>query len=122
MPSGAEFSGTVALVFDQLYDIRFEFKDMDGPAWATLSYSASTLTKRVVPSNRLYFSPAHVYGSPFRLYVNPTILCAATSSASGPGLSAGTVGVQAAFTITARVSVGLSDAFPHLGLVFPLLI
>jgi hypothetical protein len=44
----------------------------------------------------------HILGSPFEIVVNPTVTCAATSRALGPGLSCATAGAISAFTMTTR--------------------
>ena len=62
-------------------------------------YGSSSIAKRVVPSSRLFHSPLHVFGSPFKSYVAPSMTCGATSHAAGPGLCFATAGHYAAFTI-----------------------
>ena len=57
----------------------------------------------IIPSARLlYHSNTHAFGSPFKLYVNPTTTCGPASGIMGDGLSYATAGIQAAFTIQAR--------------------
>src|SRR5437773_250018 len=56
-----ENSGTIALTAEAVYDIRMEFYENGGGATATLSWSSPSVSKRIIPTTRL-FPPAT--GSP----------------------------------------------------------
>lgn len=79
-------------------------------------YSSPSIIKTVIPESRLYHSPQHVRGSPFELYVAPTVANHGTSTFVGPGLSYATAGQTARFTIASvdeysNLRVSWSDDF-----------
>jgi hypothetical protein len=84
-----------------MLELLLEYREVQGPASVKLYYSSSSVVKRILPSARLFNSPAHVFGSPYKLYVSPARTCGTTSFATGAGLNASTAGRFAAFTITA---------------------
>jgi len=97
-----EYTATLAASAGLMYELKVEYRHTTGDASATLSYASASIAKRVVPSSRLFHSPMHVFGSPFKSYVAPSMTCGATSHAAGPGLCFATAGHYAAFTIQAR--------------------
>ncbi|HEY6507602.1 MAG TPA: PA14 domain-containing protein, partial [Vicinamibacterales bacterium] len=52
--SATENSGTIALTAGQFYDVRLDYFEYNGPAVASLSWSAPGVTKEVVPRANLY--------------------------------------------------------------------
>jgi hypothetical protein len=58
--AATENSGTITLTAGVRYDIRMEFYENGGDATATLSWSSPSVSKRIVPSTRLF--PATVGG------------------------------------------------------------
>jgi hypothetical protein len=100
----SEVDGTVALMAGTLYPMRLEYKQVVGNASAHLSWSSRSQGKVIVPSTSLY-SNSTTYNLCNRnqsLYVEPAVVCAATSSAEGAGLTAATAGRPAKFTIQSR--------------------
>jgi hypothetical protein len=85
-----------------LYSISFEYRESTSSAFAFLEYATASISRQVIPQEVLFSKAQHVYGSPFKLYALPAILCATTSTLTGPGLSFGTTGNAASFTIQAR--------------------
>jgi hypothetical protein len=85
-----------------LYSISFEYRESTLSAFAYLEYATASISRQVIPQEVLFSNAQHVYGSPFKLYALPAILCATTSTLTGPGLSFGTTGNTASFTIQAR--------------------
>ena len=84
-----------------MLSLVLEYREIQGPASVKVYYSSSSVVKRIVPSSRLFYSPAHIFGSPYKLYVTPAKTCGTTSYAAGAGLNVSTAGQYAAFTITA---------------------
>jgi len=85
-----------------LYSVKMEYKESTDAAFAKLLYSSDSIAKQPVPVDVLFHKSQHIWGSPFKLYVYPAITCAATSTVDGPGLSFGTTGNTASFTIQAK--------------------
>ena len=79
-----------------------QYKEVTDVASVRLYYSSPSITRSIVPSSRLFHSAQHVQGSPFELYVEPTVVSSRDSSAVGLGLSFCTVGLTARFTVVAR--------------------
>jgi hypothetical protein len=84
-----------------MLSLVLEYREIQGPASVKVYYSSSSVVKRIIPSARLFNSPAHIFGSPYKLYVTPSSTCGTTSFATGAGLNVSTAGQYAAFTITA---------------------
>jgi hypothetical protein len=100
----SEVDGTIALMAGTLYPMRLEYKQIVGNASAHLSWSSRSQSKNVVPSTSLY-SNTTTYNLCNRnqsLYVEPAVVCAATSTAEGAGLTGATAGRPAKFTIQSR--------------------
>jgi beta-glucanase (GH16 family) len=57
-----ENSGTIALTAEAVYDIRMEFYENGGGATATLSWSSPSVSKRIIPTTRLF--PPTTTGKP----------------------------------------------------------
>uniref|UniRef100_A0A7S0EWB6 PA14 domain-containing protein n=1 Tax=Hanusia phi TaxID=3032 RepID=A0A7S0EWB6_9CRYP len=93
---------TMNLEANRLYEMTVEYRDAQEQAYCRLYYSSSSVMKSIIPSSRLYHSAEHIFGSPFKLYVNPAVTCGPVSLMSGLGLSYATAGLTAAFTIQAR--------------------
>jgi len=100
--TGGEYNATLAATAGLLYDLKLEYRHVTGNASAVLSYSSLSISKTTIPSSRLFNTPQHVFGSPFRTYISPTVTCGSTSQVSGPGLSYSTAARYAYFTIQAR--------------------
>ena len=98
----SEYSATLAAEAGLMYELKMEYRHVTGDASASLLYSSPSVAKRVIPSSRLFSSPQHVFGSPFKSYVSPSSSCAAASLASGSGLSSATAGHSATFVLQAR--------------------
>jgi hypothetical protein len=55
---GVEYSATITLTADQLYDIRLEYFENYGGANCKLEWSSPSQTREVVPASRFYTPPA----------------------------------------------------------------
>jgi len=100
----SEVDGTIALMAGTLYPMRLEYKQVVGNASAHLSWSSRSQGKIIVPSTSLY-SNSTTYNLCNRnesLYVEPAVVCSATSTAEGAGLTGATAGMPAKFTIQSR--------------------
>jgi len=102
MEPTAEARATLSATAGHMYPITLEYREVQSNASCKLFYSSASVTHTIVPSSRLYHSATHVFGSPFKLYVNPAVTCGPKSGVVGAGLSHATAGLQAAFTIQAR--------------------
>jgi len=96
-----------------LYSISFEYRESTLSAFAFLEYATASIARQVIPQEVLFSKAQHVYGSPFKLYALPAILCATTSTLTGPGLSFGTTGNTASFTIQAKDQYSNPKTFWH---------
>jgi hypothetical protein len=104
MNYSATWSGTVA---GALYSVVLEYRESTGPAYCSLLYSTALVAAQAIPSALLFNSPRHVFGSPFSVYVAPTVTCASLSqvSLSAP-FSFYTVGVPASISISTADEYG----------------
>lgn len=100
--AASEYSATLSAVAGLMYELKLEYRHVTGDASARLLYSSPSVAKRVIPSSRLFSSPEHVFGSPFKSFVSPSATCATASLASGAGLSSSTAGHTATFVLQAR--------------------
>ena len=51
---GTEWSGTIALVAGQIYDIKMEYFENGWNANATLSWASASQVKQIIPQAALY--------------------------------------------------------------------
>jgi len=98
---GGEFSGTVSLASNVVYDVTVEYVAAAVPAYLTLSYSSYSQAKIRVPSAALFpFASTFSNGAQTLTVVDFRRNCGASSLVNGPGLTVATAGVSAIFTIT----------------------
>jgi beta-glucanase (GH16 family) len=98
-----ENSGTIALTAEALYDIRMEFYENGGGATATLSWSSPSVSKRIIPTTRL-FPPTT--GSP-DLVVTQINLSPSSPIASDPVTFSAAVRNQGTAATPAGTTVGV---------------
>ncbi len=98
--------GTIALIKDQFYSLKMEYMEIKGNATARLRWKSSSQGSEIVPSSRLYFNSTSSTLSGAFLSVEPTGVCASTSTVVGQGMSISTAGANAYFTVTVRDMYG----------------
>ncbi len=94
--------GTVGLIGGVLYPLRVEYREAVGNATMRLSWRSRSQAAEIVPSSRLYFNVTAPSLSSATAIVEPAAICAARSTATGAGLSVGSAGTIAAFTVQVR--------------------
>jgi hypothetical protein len=99
-------NATLSCQAGQLYEVRIEYKEVVESASIKLFYSSPSVTRQIVPSARLFHSAEHVKGSPFELFLEPTVVNVVETSAAGAGISFSTAGIASHFTVVARDSYG----------------
>jgi len=96
-----ETSATIALKANVFYDIKMEYKQVTGSAFAKLSWASQSTPKEIVPSSQLYYE-TQAKKSPFSFIVMPNVANGTRSTAAGTGLAVATAGTGAQFTIQAN--------------------
>jgi hypothetical protein len=99
--SGGEFSGSVSLSSNVVYDVSVEYVAASAPAYVTLSYSSYSQDKIILPSSALFpFSSTFSNGAQTLSVFDSRRNCGASSRINGRGLTIATAGISAVFTIT----------------------
>mmetsp|Transcript_34887 Transcript_34887/g.82189 ORF Transcript_34887/g.82189 Transcript_34887/m.82189 type:complete len:5981 (-) Transcript_34887:63-18005(-) len=96
-----ETSATIALRANIFYNIKMEYKQITGSAFAKLSWASQSTPKEIVPSSQLYYE-TQAKKSPFSFIVMPNVADGTRSTAAGTGLEVATAGTAAQFTIQAN--------------------
>eukprot|EP00290_Baffinella_frigidus_P000367 CAMPEP_0180183136 /NCGR_PEP_ID=MMETSP0986-20121125/41047_1 /TAXON_ID=697907 /ORGANISM="non described non described, Strain CCMP2293" /LENGTH=821 /DNA_ID=CAMNT_0022136569 /DNA_START=159 /DNA_END=2622 /DNA_ORIENTATION=+ len=96
-----ETSATISLNANVFYNMKMEYKQVTGSAFAKLSWASQSTPKEIVPSSQLYYE-TQAKKSPFSFIVMPNVANGTRSTAAGTGLSIATAGTAAQLTIQAN--------------------
>ena len=96
-----ETSATISLKANVFYNMKMEYKQVTGSAFAKLSWASQSTPKEIVPSSQLYYE-TQAKKSPFSFIVMPNVANGTRSTAAGAGLEVATAGTAAQFTIQAN--------------------
>jgi len=111
-------SGSVRCVAGQLHEVTLDYRHQEGKAAIKFLYASQSVARDVVPSNRLFHSADHIYGSPFALTVLASITDAFESEVHGNALL-GTAGIVSTFVIISRDYMGnAASTSPHTWIVY----
>ncbi len=75
---------TLALKANVFYDIKMEYKQIIGNAFARLFWASASVTKELIPSSQFYYE-TQTQKSPFGLIISPNAATGIESIASGKG-------------------------------------
>jgi hypothetical protein len=75
---------TLALKANVFYDIKMEYKQIIGNAFARLFWASASVTKELIPSSQFYYE-TQTQKSPFGLIISPNAASGVESIASGKG-------------------------------------
>jgi len=77
-----ETSATISLKANVFYDIKMEYKQVTGSAFARLSWASQSTPKEIVPSSQLFYE-TQAKKSPFSFIVMPNVANGTRSTAAG---------------------------------------
>jgi hypothetical protein len=97
-----EGNASVPCISGRAYPLTLEYKHVQNSAAVTLSYGSPSIARTVIPSARLFNSPADIHGSPFSVVVFPNVADGRQSVVNGSTISLTTAGVLSVFTIRAK--------------------
>jgi hypothetical protein len=80
-----ETSATISLKANVFYDIKMEYKQVTGSAFARLSWASQSTPKEIVPSSQLFYE-TQAKKSPFSFIVMPNVANGTRSTAAGTGM------------------------------------